>query len=76
MTHEEYKIIEDNVVAELHRLWKNSALLIEIEGSDYIERKENEIRIKYDLANLPMLPNAQYADLVEQIRSVFGMYTT
>ena len=76
MTHEEYKIIEDNVVAELHRLWKNSALLIEIEGSDYIERKENEIRIKYDLANLPMLPNAQYADLVEQIRSVFGMHTT
>jgi hypothetical protein len=74
MTHEEYKIIEDNVTAELHKLWKNQALLIELEGPDYIVRKENEIRIKYDLANVPLLPNAQYTDLVEQIRSVFVLY--
>jgi hypothetical protein len=72
--NEEYKIIEDNVFAELHRLWKNSDLLIEIEGPDYIARKEEEIRIKYDLANVPMLPNAQHTDLIEQLRSVFGMY--
>jgi hypothetical protein len=74
MTHEEYKIIEDNVFAELHKLWKNQALLIELEGPAYIAKKENEIRIKYDLANLPMLPNSTHTDLVEQLRSMFGMY--